>query len=755
LRIDRLEMLEGRELLTSIIKLSFESTDINDSGQMIWSNANDAYLYTGGESKDLGTLIGSNDGSKAVGINDSGQVVGNFFTTGGMLHVFLYSGGEMKDLGKLTLPGGDYGVATGINDSGQVVGYSDLPFIHTHAYLYSGGAMKDLGSLPGGVSYSIANGINDSGQVVGFSAIPTSNPLVSYNHAFLYSGGAMKDLRTLGGYDSGATGINGSGQVVGWSEIRPGGASHAFLYSGGEMKDLGTLPGGYGSYATGINGSGQVVGISDTLGGVYHAFLFSDGAMKDLNSLLPANSGWVLGSATSINDHGQIVGTGTYQGKAAGFLLDLGTDLAVSGLDLHYNYQTFVAAWFKGASSGSYGFDGQVTVTNKSGFVSAPTQLTVFATSSDTYDPVGDPTYRQLAAPFQVGSLQPGQSETIPLEGIQNPILITDAAGHGFYTSGFQIMAIAGDTPSPNGDNLASESYDTFERLTWVGMSLAAQAYEGGFAFVNGLPSTAFLAMVHYLGGSGTLLTFPESTSIEVQTDPMFQQSALAATNYVKAYAISKLKTAPQGGPLSLQISQSLLGTPAFGNNGTLLIPFTYAEDLKIGIHGTQASGGVFTGTSSVVGTGAARRLMVTGNLVLVYADVYEFDNNDVIESGGLNTLARSLAAAGMAKPFVDEVVVTIPINMAVTFSGGSVKANSLTKPSSLPDASPAAAVATEEIGPARRRVGALTTGTGPHASRATQVAPMFAPAVPRRWAKQVVRATPTAGSKGALQPTL
>ena len=44
--------------------------------------------------------------------------------------------------------------------------------------------------------------------------------------------------------------------------------------------------------------------------------------MTDLNSLLPANSGWVLYDAQSINYAGQIVGTGWYNGQYQTYLLN-------------------------------------------------------------------------------------------------------------------------------------------------------------------------------------------------------------------------------------------------------------------------------------------------------------------------------------------------------------------------------------------------------------------------------------------------
>ena len=46
-----------------------------------------------------------------------------------------------------------------------------------------------------------------------------------------------------------------------------------------------------------------------------------DGQATDLNTLLPSGSGWTLLAATGINDLGQIVGYGTYDGNNQGFLL--------------------------------------------------------------------------------------------------------------------------------------------------------------------------------------------------------------------------------------------------------------------------------------------------------------------------------------------------------------------------------------------------------------------------------------------------
>src|SRR5262249_14443685 len=75
----------------------------------------------------------------------------------------------------------------------------------------------------------------------------------------------------------------------------------------------------------GINADGDVVGSSSTAAGEVHAFLYTARTgMIDLNSLLPANSGWELTSATGINDDGSIVGAGSFGGSPSiAFRMDL------------------------------------------------------------------------------------------------------------------------------------------------------------------------------------------------------------------------------------------------------------------------------------------------------------------------------------------------------------------------------------------------------------------------------------------------
>jgi probable HAF family extracellular repeat protein len=297
---------------------------INDSGSAVGVASTNgiqvshAFLWSKGVMTDLGTLPGGSI-SAAEGINNREEVVGfgDFSSVSGNVHAFLYSNGVMTDLGTL---GGVFGQsrARAINASGQVVGGSNAPGdpgnLPFHAFLYSKGVMRDLGTLGGPISG--ANAIDASGEVAGASTTARGA-----THAFLLTNGVMNDLGTLGGSTSQALGINDSGEVVGVSTTLGDAATDGFVYAGAAMIDVGTL-GGTETTAVAINNAGQVVGLSNTATGDRHAFIYSKGVITDLNTQIPADSGWLLQQALSINARGQIIGIGLIEGYTHGFLLD-------------------------------------------------------------------------------------------------------------------------------------------------------------------------------------------------------------------------------------------------------------------------------------------------------------------------------------------------------------------------------------------------------------------------------------------------
>jgi probable HAF family extracellular repeat protein len=317
---------------------------------------------------DVGTLGGTE--SVATGVNLHGEVAGTSTMADGLSHAFLYRTGRMTDLGTLT--GGRSSEASAISDSGIVVGQSgwtwDRTFPQmTHGFVWQNGVMRDTGDLYCICSFnrrsgeSRAYGVDSLGRVVGHSLTARA----SLWQAFLWVPDAgwgihgLVDINTPdGGFPSIAYGINDRGEIVGEH------ANRAFMMRDGRREVLGALPGDVGSSARAVNTAGEVAGFSiaadqarrafiwngalhelPTLGGdvssealainVYgdvvgrsgnadlsqaQAVLWRDGAAINLNSRVAA-SGWVLATATGINDVGQIVGTAVRDGVRRAYLL--------------------------------------------------------------------------------------------------------------------------------------------------------------------------------------------------------------------------------------------------------------------------------------------------------------------------------------------------------------------------------------------------------------------------------------------------
>jgi probable HAF family extracellular repeat protein len=312
--------------------------DINEAGLITGQGQNPsgqprAFLWEGNKIKDLGVPAESNL-SRARSINGSGQVVGEWRTlVSGQqrFKAFLWKGNQMKDLNDLIPAGSGWNLlgAQAINKDGQIVGSGTINS-QTHAFLYENGMVTDLG-VPLGDPFSEAWGVNDSGYVVGEAGSTDGG------QAFLYANGVVDKFGALLNHSvhpySEAMNLNDCGDVVGWSytPMADPPRGHAFLYNknkDGEAKitPLDPLPDDLYSRARDIDESGLVVGWSRNDTGAsqeqqFSAVLWEDGQVKDLNDLIPADSGWKLTDAYSINERGQIVGSGFKDGQLRAFLL--------------------------------------------------------------------------------------------------------------------------------------------------------------------------------------------------------------------------------------------------------------------------------------------------------------------------------------------------------------------------------------------------------------------------------------------------
>jgi probable HAF family extracellular repeat protein len=314
------------------------ATGINDLGQVVgysygdgrsgWSSSNQYSAFVTGVNGSgltgLGTLGGS--WSRALAINDAGQVVGDAQTAAGNYRAFIGTAGSpLTEIG--TLAGSPNSTATAINASGRVVGTTSAtdpnnPNIQVDQRGFITGAngsnLQDLGSLNG--NGLLARGINASGQVAGVVASGSY-----YNGAFVTGPNAASPGPVFADTNA-VNAINSHGQVAGmyWTDQgsvdafigTPGGTQTKLDFHGAQGYEYGNL-GGFGQYgpisssqALALNDSGQVAGTFSN-GRLQQYYAFITGAngqgVVNLDSLFTLGDGDHFVYATGVNNAGQFI----------------------------------------------------------------------------------------------------------------------------------------------------------------------------------------------------------------------------------------------------------------------------------------------------------------------------------------------------------------------------------------------------------------------------------------------------------------
>ena len=300
---------------------------INNAGVVVGSSNTDQYPTTAFRWSE-GVLELIDGGTSANAVNDAGQVAGNTIDGAFVLD------GNYRDKS-------DFG-AFGINQWGAVAGYKvgknpyqprSLPY---NPVICKGTKCKvfDIAKLyPRGTRLGvyadrfILNGINSTDYSVGYKyryGLAGSSAILIDPNVDVNDASDVIYLPTPAG--GSAVDINDNNMIVGTtgssSRTTPVIYSQAFLY-GYDTDNLVILPvleGGLRSSAGDVNELNQVVGSSESVAGNRAVLWDESGTITDLNSLISAG-GWVLTSATAMNEYGDIIGTGTLNGVAHGFLL--------------------------------------------------------------------------------------------------------------------------------------------------------------------------------------------------------------------------------------------------------------------------------------------------------------------------------------------------------------------------------------------------------------------------------------------------
>jgi probable HAF family extracellular repeat protein len=314
-------------------------TALNDAGVAAGSCAvGGGVVWRDGNPASVGLFNGGTY-TQPTAINSAGVVVGDadanfsprpqaFVTTpAGLVNVDPTNGGNARSIGVMD-NGFIFGNLTkslsGNTSSWNVILWTPDP---GHPGRYRENALPKLaGGDPKYVGVYAAQS-NKVGQVVGWVTNTVIGQLGGFwNNDDKHTVAALQALP--GGNHSIAWAVNDLGQAAGESNA-PDSIIRAVLWQNDAAHtpvDVGMLPGDTASVALGVNSVGQVVGMSLT--GSYptfsgqRAFVWQNGAIEDLALLIdPADGFWTVDSVVAINNAGQIVATGTANGRSASILL--------------------------------------------------------------------------------------------------------------------------------------------------------------------------------------------------------------------------------------------------------------------------------------------------------------------------------------------------------------------------------------------------------------------------------------------------
>ena len=236
---------------------------VNNNGAMVGSYVDSSGVRHGFKRLSTGKVIPIDDpkgtDTYCFAINKTGAIVGYYATSSHTAQAFRYVNGKFTDIG----PAGSTGSqATGINDHGDISGnFGDSK--GSHGFLLKGGKYYTQ-DVPGAQA-TLGGGINNAGVMTEVWLDSSFN-----SESSLYNGKTYKTINIPGEADSDAAAINNLNDIVySWE-----GATDTY---GGALRHLGKLykfhvPNRDRTFGYGINDHNLIVGAYTDSNGVMSGF---------------------------------------------------------------------------------------------------------------------------------------------------------------------------------------------------------------------------------------------------------------------------------------------------------------------------------------------------------------------------------------------------------------------------------------------------------------------------------------------------
>ena len=236
--------------------------------------------------------------TEAFGINERGDIVGDYTDATGNVHGFLLRNGTFTSI---DYPGAILTSTRGINDAGVIVGAfttADDP-TDAHGYILSAGKFTQH-DFPHSPDTDIL-GIDESGDFTGSYGLSDGSEAGYFRHGVRYTSFQVPGSAPN---STGPHAINDNLQVVGFfTDAANADVTHGFLLDRGNFTTI-DYPGATSTGLFGINEHGEIAGSCQCNDGSNHSFILFKGTFTNLS--FPGTG--TITKAKGINDRDEVVG---------------------------------------------------------------------------------------------------------------------------------------------------------------------------------------------------------------------------------------------------------------------------------------------------------------------------------------------------------------------------------------------------------------------------------------------------------------